>query len=49
VIRLIPPQKTDAQLRALAASGATGLAKKAQAELRRRRHDELRSNLEAKR
>lgn len=36
MIALKPPVKTDAQLRAIAASGATGLARAAQAEIRRR-------------
>lgn len=44
-IRLQPPQRTEKQLLALAASGATGFAKKAQAELQRRKTEELHSAL----
>jgi hypothetical protein len=40
-LRLLPPERTTAQLRALAASGATGLSRNAQAELRQRVADEL--------
>lgn len=36
MIGLRPPVKTDDQLKALAASGASGFARAAQAELRRR-------------
>ena len=36
MIHLQPPLKTDEQLKALAASGSSGLAKRAQAELRAR-------------
>lgn len=40
-LRLQPPEKPLTVLKALAASGASGLAKRAQAELRRRMHTEL--------
>lgn len=36
MLSLRPPVKTEAQLKALAASGASGYARAAQAELRRR-------------
>lgn len=39
------PVRTDAQLRALAASGASGLSKRAQAELQRRMTDALRKEM----
>lgn len=42
MITLRPPEKSDAQLKALAASGASGLARKAQAELRARTNEALR-------
>ena len=45
MLRLLPPEKTTEQLRALAASGASGLARKAQAELRQRVAAELQSTL----
>lgn len=38
-----PP--SDRQLQAIAASGATGLAKRAQAELQRRKAEQLRGEL----
>lgn len=42
MIRLTRPEPTDAQLRAMAASGSSGLAKKAQAALRQRMNEALR-------
>lgn len=42
MIRLTRPEPTDAQLRAMAASGASGLAKNAQAALRQRVNEALR-------
>lgn len=44
-----PPMRvrTDAQLRAVAASGASGLSKRAQAELARRMTERLRQELNA--
>jgi len=35
-LRLQAPRKTEAQLRAMAASGSSGVARRAQAELKRR-------------
>lgn len=45
MLRLQPPERSLAQLRALAASGASGLARKAQAELRARINAEIRAEL----
>lgn len=45
MITLRPPAKTTAQLQAIAASGATGIARKAQAELQRRIADQLRAEV----
>lgn len=45
MITLRRPERTTEQLRALAASGASGLARKAQAELRERVHAEMRDEL----
>lgn len=41
MIALRRPEKTEAQLQAIAASGATGLSKKAQAELQARMNAKL--------
>lgn len=45
MIALRPPEKTEQQLRAIAASGATGLSRKAQAELRARTNAKLQAEL----
>lgn len=42
MLTLHPPRRTIEQLRALAASGSTRFARKAQEELRERRHEQLR-------
>ncbi len=49
MLNLHPPARTDAQVRAIAASGSSGLARKAQAELRARQADALRAAVEANR
>jgi hypothetical protein len=45
MIALRPPEKTEAQLRAIAASGATGLSRKAQAELQARMNAKLQAEV----
>ena len=44
-LTLRPPQRSLETLRAIAASGASGLAREAQAELIRRRAEQLRREL----
>lgn len=48
MLRLLPPEPTSQQLRAIAASGATGLSKKAQAALRARVNEQLRKEIEGR-
>lgn len=47
MIRLLPPSRTTEQLRLIAASGASGLSRKAQAELQRRTTEALKRELQA--
>lgn len=47
MIRLQPPERTLDQLRALAASGSTTFARKAQAELQRRTTEALKRELQS--
>lgn len=49
MLRLNTPQRSTEQLRALAASGASGLARQAQAELRQRMNDALAASLASQR
>lgn len=49
MLRLNTPQRSTEQLRALAASGASGLARQAQAELRRRTSEALAASLASQR
>lgn len=45
MLTLKPPIKTDAALKAIAASGSSGLSKKAQAALRERTTEALRREM----
>lgn len=49
MIRLHPTERSIEQIKAIAASGSSGLARKAQAELRARQADALRAAVEANR
>lgn len=47
MLRLLPPERTTEQLRAIAASGSSGLSAKAQADLQARKHAEIRAEIRA--
>ena len=49
MIHFTPQRRTIQTLKAIAASGSTGLARQAQAELKARREAELREYVEAQR
>lgn len=48
MLRLVPPVRSLDQLKALAASGSSGFARRAQAELLRRTTERLREEMEPK-